>query len=257
MAHLILNFKHRLHPSTSQRKLLDDQVFVANQVFNSVLNLLLSQHSLYKQNPTDFKNMSDSELDFKVKSILLNRNLYGELDTRQQERNIAKKAFWDGLSSVRGFAHFRKSSSYSGAFSGVNARTTFGDDWIKLSARIGKIKMNRERQFPNGSTVKAVRIKKEVDRYYAIITLQLSKSTPIIKIDNSTKVLEMDTNNGSLDFSDGSSIKYERTLNIKELERMRKVGKGKKTKNQKRITKLINEYKKYRRRVGLLPTARD
>jgi putative transposase len=250
MKPILLNFKHRLHPSPSQVKLFDAQIFAANQVFNITLSHLQQELKLF--NTFAFAGLtthklSDAQLDRKINSILKSRSIYGELDTRQQERNIAKRAFWDAFKTDKGFARFRRSNSLSGAFSGVNARTTFGSNWVKLSKRMGKIKMTRERPFPENSKVKAVRIKKELGKFYIIVTLQLVQKgltkSDIPSIPTPITTLGMDTNNGSVDFSDGTKIKYERNLNEKELLRLRKIGKGKKTKKQKRITKLLNEYK--------------
>jgi len=255
MSNIILNFKHSIRPSSSQARLLDDQIFAANQVYNIVLNLLqrnLYLYNIYKDTGIAPPLATNTAIDRHVNSILKKRNIYGETDTRQQERAIATTAFWDGIKSEKGSAKFRSSDNMNGAFSGVNARTTFGDNWIQLSKRMGKIKMKRERPFPDNSKVKSVRIKKELGKYYAIISIELLDEPQLTKKDYKRFTplthLGMDTNNGSVDFSDGTRLKYERTYHEKELLRMRKIGSSKsKTKNQKRITKLLNEFKKIKR----------
>ena len=154
--YMILNYKHRLFPTKEQKKLLDDQIFVANQVFNITLNILDSHRQNYNATEAHLEAMnkffntkikiqkikpiSDTNLDRQIKYILTQRELYGELDTRQQERNIAKKAYFDGFKE-KGFVSFRKSDSTRGGLSGVNARTTIGENFVKLSTRIGKIKI--------------------------------------------------------------------------------------------------------------------
>ena len=47
--HIILNYKHRLYPTKSQIVMLDQQMFVANQVFNIVLQLLKDESKKYKK----------------------------------------------------------------------------------------------------------------------------------------------------------------------------------------------------------------
>jgi len=260
--HIILNYKHRLYPTKSQIVMLDQQMFVANQVFNIVLQLLKDESKKYKKaiahknilnvpnfyqhfssfSKSPINKLSDTDLDRKVNSILNTRSLYGELDTRQQARKIAKSSYFDGFKPHKEPAKFHRYDQLNGAFSGVNARTKIGDKYVKLSTRIGFIKMKRERPFPEGAKVKTVRIKKENNKYYAIFGLELTNkiiSDPSIFKDEIK--LGMDTNNGHLDFSDGSVIKYDRALNYNELIRKYHKGKRKKSNHQKRITKLLNE----------------
>ncbi len=227
MKKIILNYKHRLFPTNNQKQMLTQQMFVENQVYNTILNILKNQQKEYiqffqnqiikpytipkkftefRKNP--IKNLSNTELDRKVNSILKNRNLYGETDTRQQARKIVKQAFFD---KSKNKPKFHRYSTNQGGFSGVNARTSLGANWVKLSARIGEIKMKRERDFPENSTLKTVRIKKENDKYYAIFGLELDKKVLTQKdfLNSSEESMKgMDTNNGSLDFSDGSIVKY-------------------------------------------------
>ena len=40
MKTMVLNYKHKLRPTKKQKQMLDQQMFVANQVFNITLNLL-------------------------------------------------------------------------------------------------------------------------------------------------------------------------------------------------------------------------
>ena len=46
---IILNYKHRIYPSKTQIGLLNEDIFVANQVYNIVINLLTIEYQEYKQ----------------------------------------------------------------------------------------------------------------------------------------------------------------------------------------------------------------
>jgi len=244
----ILNYKHRIHPTKDQKKLIDEAIFAANQVFNIVINLLKNEYEDYKKlqdsyvkknekkPKVPYKWMNNTIIDQKVKSILNERKLYAPLDVRQGERDIAIKAFKDGFKKDKGFVHFRRSNVLHGGFSWVNARTKLTDKYILLSKRLGKIKIKRERPFPENSKLKSVRIKKENGLYFAVLTIELSlkKLSETDFIQSYEDSLGMDTNNGHLDFSDGSKINYKRSLTMSELKRL-------KNKQAKKLVRELNK----------------
>jgi len=263
MKNILLNYSHRIFPSKAQATMLSQQMFIENQVYNIVLQLLQTQAKEFSANKKhfqnmnqffgtnlsipSFKNISDSEIDRKVNSILKSRELFGELDTRQQARNIAKRAFWDGFRG-KGFASFHRYDSNQGAFSWVNARVKLNETHVRFSKRIGEIKVKRERLFPDNSKIKTVRIKKKNNKFYVIFGIELDKSIKILTdFSKSSKLLGMDTNNGHVDFSNGESLKYRRSFTENELKIKSKKGKGKKTSHQKRLTKLLNEFSNIRK----------
>jgi len=244
---IILNYKHRIYPSKTQIGLLNDDIFAANQVYNIVINLLTIEYQEYKQYTKNKKNnlqlekpksMNNTELDRKIRQALNERKLYCPLDVMQGERGIARKAFSDGLkkSSDKGFARFRKSDILHGAFSWVNVRTKLTDKHILISKRMGKIKLKRERLFPNKSDLRMVRFKKENEQWFVIFSIRLNQKN--INEENFMgdikDTLGMDTNNGHLDFSDGTTQRYPRSLTIGELKKLK----------NKKAKKLVKELEK-------------
>jgi len=238
---IVLNYKHRIYPNKTQVKLLNNDIFAANQVYNITLSLLKNEYEVFKTlkiQSKDFDWMTTTIIDRKIRQALNLRNLYCPLDVMQGERTIALKAFKEGLkkTSPKGPAIFRRSQILHGAFSWTNARTKVTNKHVLISKRVGKIKIKRERLFPTGSRVKTIRFKKENQQWFIIFSIELIKKV----IDEKNfkgkikEVLGMDTNNGHLDFSDGSKIKYPRSLTMNELKKF-------KNKNAK---KLIKELKK-------------
>ncbi|MEA1973715.1 MAG: transposase [Candidatus Cloacimonadota bacterium] len=248
----LLSYKHRLFPNSSQKSLLDHDIFAGNQVFNIVLNLLFDQYLTYSstrdfyndfllhihqipQKQIKFHWMNNTEIDRKVRQALSSRDLYCPLDVMQGERKIAVRAFKDAMKKDKSMPKYRKSNQLHGSFGWANARTKLSSRSVNLSKRLGDIKMKRERDFPENSILKTVRIKKENNQYFAIFSLQLD----LKKIDESSfseiVSVGMDTNNGHLDFSDGDKIKYGRSLTMKELQKRKK--------NRKLVKELLKKEK--------------
>jgi len=260
---LMLNYKHRIRPTKSQLKLLNQYIFVGNQVFNITLSLLDKQRLQYKayknlvniseeylgekiSKKVKFKNYSDTILDQKIKQILNKRNLYCPIDILQGERKIAKKAFFDGFKE-KGYASFRKSKMFDGSFNWTNARTKLDEKFVNFDQSLKDIRINRERYFPQETKLKQVRIKKKNNKFYVIFTIEFLKRPEFdtkeylknnkIKSKKKIKELEilsMDTNNGHLDFSDKSVEKYKRSLSEKELNALFKK-KSKKINNNRSL----------------------
>jgi len=161
------------------------------------------------------------------------------LDIMQGERTIARKAFKDGFTSEKGMAKFRRSNVLHGAFSWVNARTKISDTHFILSKRLGYIKIHRERLFPKNSILKSVRVKKENGKFFVVFSIETDKKKLSEKDfkDKYQDSLGMDTNNGHLDFSDGSVLKYPRSLSMSELKRL-------KNKQAKRLVRELEKKKK-------------
>jgi len=239
MSKTILNYKHRLYPTKTQTKLLNSDIFATNQTYNIVLNILQKEYQTYIQTKEfyneyliyhnrkplkkiKFKWLSDSELDRLIRLALKNRDIYIPTDAMQGERKVAKNAFKDGFKKDKGEANFRRSEALHGAFNWANARTKLTNNKLLLSKRMGNIKIVREREFPPGSKIKTVRIKKENNQFFAVFTIEFEldiKEVNIYKED--LKIIGMDTNNGHLNFSDQTIIKYKRSLNMNELKKLK------------------------------------
>jgi putative transposase len=192
-----------------------------------------------KQKPLEqvpFQWMNNTSLDRKIRLALNSRELYCPTDVMQGERTVARKAFSDGFTSEKGMAKFRRSNILHGAFSWTNARTKIYDNHFNLSARMKNIKVHRERKFPENSKLKAVRVKKENDKFFVVFSIEIDKKKLSEKdFENQYQdSLGMDTNNGHLDFSDGSVLKYKRSLTIGELKKLK----------NKQAKKLVNELNK-------------
>ena len=233
--------------------MLNNDIFATNQVYNIVLNLLQKEYQTYistkefyneyliYQNIKPVKKilfnwLTDSELDRLIRLALKNRNLYIPTDAMQGERKVARKAFKDGFKKDKGEARFRRSEVLHGSFNWANARTKLSENKLLLSKRMGNIKIVREREFPNGAKIKAVRIKKNNNIFTATFTIEFEKEIKNIETSyiKNPVILGMDTNNGHLNFSDKTVKKYDRSLNLNELKKLK----------NKKAKKLVKEIEK-------------
>ncbi len=252
---MVLNYKHRIYPNKTQIKLLNEDIFAANQVYNIVLNILQKEYQEYvgfREYVNEFKShigqpttkqvkfnwMDNTILDRKIRQTLNERDLYCPLDVMQGERKVACQAFKEGLQpkNDKGPATFRRSNKLHGAFSWTNARTKLSNKHVLISKRVGNIKIKRERDFPIGSSVRTVRFKKENEQWFVVFSIKLTNKKITEKnFEGDFKdTLGMDTNNGHLDFSDGSIVKYGRSLTIGELSKL-------KNKTAKKLVKELNK----------------
>ena len=173
-------FKYRLYLNEEQKKQLNHCCFIYNQAYNICLDL---QNKTWKNNKDKPKEEriypKSSELDFKIKQALKNRNLPFKTVIAQRARINAEKALKTAIQKPeRGFPKFKNSSEPNQSFTWNNQNCIIE---IKEGKRLSILRLMKSdfkfryhRALPQNYKLNEVGISRKGFKYYVsfIITYE-------------------------------------------------------------------------------------
>ena len=160
-------FKYRLYLNKEQQKQLNHCCFIYNQAYNICLDL---QNKIWNENKEKPKEEriypKSSELDFKIKQALKNRDLQFKTVIAQRARMNAERALREAIQKPeRGFPKFKNSSEPNQSFTWNNQGCSIK---IEENKRFGifklmnmKLKFRSHRNLPKNYKLNEVGISRK------------------------------------------------------------------------------------------------
>jgi len=169
------SYKYRLYPTKNQTHKLQDTLDLCRDLYNSALQ---ERVEAYKKNRISLSYVNQAnELPFLKKELPKYEQVYSQvLQNILKRLDLNFKSFFRRLKKHEkpGFPRYKGYDRYDSFTYPQNANNAFGIKDNKLHlAKIGDVKLKVH--FPLQEKIKTCTIKREVDRWYAILTTEIEK----------------------------------------------------------------------------------
>ena len=170
-------FKYRLYLSKEQQKQLNHCCFIYNQAYNICLDL---QNKFWNENKDKPKEEriypKSSELDFKIKQALKNRELPFKTVIAQRARMNAERALREAIQQpTKGFPKFKNSSEPNQSFTWNNQGCSIqirDDKRFSIFKLMNmKLKFRSHRNLPQNFKLNEVGISRKGFKYYVAFSI--------------------------------------------------------------------------------------
>ena len=239
-----LGFKYKLQPDNSQKSILENYMFIDNQIRNICINLNLKRYQAnLSKEKSERKYLSYNDYYNACKGILSERHI----KPKTAHLNVAIRNFEKDLKltfkvNSRGLPKFHKAENHKHfTINNQNFKiSNINSKWSILKFYKQKIKFRRHREF-EGRPLFATITRDSVGDFYVSICCECQKETP----ENNGSIVGIDLNIHNITTSDGivylNQFQTKHTLKLKNLERK---------KSSKRIGS--NKRKFLQRKINLL-----
>ena len=263
-------FKYRLYLNEKQQKQLDHCCFIYNQAYNICLDL---QNKTWNENKDKNKEEriypKSSELDFKIKQALKNRNLSFKTVIAQRARINAEKALKTAIQKPEhGFPKFKNSSEPNQSFTWNNQNCSIK---IEEGKRFGVLRLMKDnfkfrchRALPKNYKLNEIGISRKGFKYYVAFSITYEEEINAISKEEVQTAIGLDLNVNEVGLSSNelvetrskqiNKIKYSKAFKRLQRKQSRRVEKAKRTKvklgkNFRKTQRKLN--KKYEKAVNI------
>ena len=263
-------FKYRLYLTKEQQKQLNHCCFIYNQAYNICLDL---QNKIWNENKEKPKEEriypKSSELDFKIKQALKNRDLQFKTVIAQRARMNAEKALKTAIQkSERGFPKFKNSSEPNQSFTWNNQNCLIE---IKEGKRFGVLhlmktdfKFRCHRTLPQNYKLNEVGISRKGFKYYVAFSITYEEEINVVSKEEVQTAIGLDLNINEVGLSSNelvetrskqiNKIKYAKSFKRLQRKQGRRIEIAKNTKkkvskNFRKTQRTLN--KKYEKAVNI------
>lgn len=193
-------FKYRLYLNEKQKKQLNHCCFIYNQTYNICLDL---QNQTWNDNKDKPKEEciypKSSELDFKIKQALRNRNLPFKTVIAQRARINAERALREAIRQpIKGFPKFKNSSEPNQSFTWNNQGCSIQ---IRDNKRFSifklmnmKLKFRSHRNLPQNFKLNEVGISKKGFKYYVSFNITYETDVKAVSKEEVQTAIGLDLN---------------------------------------------------------------
>ena len=204
-------FKYRLYLTKEQQKQLNHCCFIYNQAYNICLDL---QNETWKNNRDKPKEEriypKSSELDFKIKQALKNRDLSFKTVIAQRARMNAERALKTAIQKPeRGFPKFKNSSEPNQSFTWNNQNCLIE---IKEGKRFGVLhlmktdfKFRCHRTLPQNYKLNEVGISRKGFKYYVAFSITYEEEINVVSKEEVQTAIGLDLNINEVGLSSKNS----------------------------------------------------
>ena len=207
---LRLSYKFRLYPNKTHLQKLESTLKLCRELYNSALLHRIQAwqkaryHVTYTEQANSLVEVKQVMPEFEeVHSQVLQDVL------RRLDKNF--KAFFRKLKMGEkpGFPRFKGRNWYKSFCYPQSGWQFLGDRKIQIS-KIGIIRVKKHRNFPEGARLKTLTLKKEIDRWYAIVSFEIPDRKDKVAIRNAVGI-DMGIRSFAV-LSDGTLIENPRYL---------------------------------------------
>ena len=211
---LRLSYKFRLYPNKTHLQKLESTLELCRELYNSALLHRISAwqkaryHVTYTEQANSLVEIKQVRPEFEeVHSQVLQDVL------RRLDKNF--RAFFRRLKMGEkpGFPRFKGRNWYKSFCYPQSGWQFLSDRKIQIS-KIGIIRVKRHRNFPEGARLKTLTLKKEIDRWYAIVSFEIPDRKDKVAIRNAVGI-DMGIRSFAV-LSDGTLIENPRYLTKSE-----------------------------------------
>jgi len=253
---MILNYKYRLYPNITQKNLLDQQFFAANQSWNYTLRLKLKDISVKKGFTTRKMIELYVRKQLKIRGITANSGII-QNSIINMEKTFIRYFLMKKKDQEVGFPDFKTSSNTKQSFEFKPQGIQITEKYFKIMRM--KISWKYHRKLP--SKPKKIIVKREADgNYYVIFSVEVEKKNlPKTKqscgIDLNVENIAIATSKGKVYLKTIKKLdKYSKKFKKLEKKLSRRYEKCKKTKtraskNTKNLQKKQNKIHKKVRNI--------
>lgn len=254
-------FKYQLYPNKEQQKQLNHCCFIYNQAYNICLDLQNQTWNNNKDKPKEKRIYpKPSELDFKIKQALKNRNLPFKTVIAQRARKNAEKALKTAIQKPeRRFPKFKNSSEPNQSFTwnnqGCSIQIQEGKRFNIFKLMNMKLKFRSHRNLPQNYKLNEVGINRKNFKYYVSFSITYETDIETIDKEKVQTAIGLDLNINEIGLSSNelvetrskqiNKIKYAKAFKRLQRKQSRRIEKAKRTK-----IKLGKNFKKTQRKLN-------
>ena len=263
-------FKYRLYLNKEQQKQLNHCCFIYNQAYNICLDLQNQTWNDNKDKPKEERvYLKSSELDFKIKQALKNRELPFKTVIAQRARINAEKALQEAIKKPeRGFPKFKNSSEPNQSFTwnnqGCSIKIEEGKRFGVLRLMKDNFKFRCHRALPKNYKLNEIGISRKGFKYYVAFSITYEEEINAISKEKVQTAIGLDLNVNEVGLSSNelvetrskqiNKIKYSKAFKRLQRKQSRRVEKAKRTKvklgkNFRKTQRKLN--KKYEKAVNI------
>ena len=263
-------FKYRLYLNKRQQKQLNYCCFIHNQAYNICLDLQNEAWENNKDKPKEERVYpKSSELDFKIKQALKNRELPFKTVIAQRARMNAERALREAIRQpAKGFPKFKNSSESNQSFTwnnqGCSIKIEEGKRFGTLRLMKDNFKFRCHRTLPQNYKLNEVGISRKGFKYYVAFSIIFEAAVETISKEEVQTAIGLDLNVNEVGLSSNelvetrskqiNKIKYAKAFKRLQRKQSRRVEKAKRTKiklgkNFRKTQRKLN--KKYEKAVNI------
>ena len=193
-------FKYRLYLNKEQQKQLNHCCFIYNQAYNICLDLQNQTWNDNKDKPKEERvYLKSSELDFKIKQVLKNRELPFKTVIAQRARINAEKALQEAIKKPeRGFPKFKNSSEPNQSFTwnnqGCSIKIEEGKRFGVLRLMKDNFKFRCHRALPKNYKLNEIGISRKGFKYYVAFSITYEEEINAISKEKVQTAIGLDLN---------------------------------------------------------------
>lgn len=263
-------FKYRLYPNKEQQRQINHCCFIYNQAYNICLDLQNDNWENNKNKPKKERIYpKSSELDFKIKQDLKNRELPFKTVIAQRARINAERALREAIKKPEhGFPKFKNSSEPNQSFTWGNQSCSIK---IEEGKRFGVVRLMKDnfkfrchRALPQNYKLNEVGISRKGFKYYIAFSITYEEEINAISKEEVQTAIGLDLNINEVGLSSNelvetrskeiNKIKYAKAFKRLQRKQSRRVEKAKRIKiklgkNFRKTQRKLN--KKYEKAVNI------